>query len=238
CVVRSAVLFYLANYLGRFYLPVTWIAYAPQLIILIAVVLEVFGILFHPYETLPANTIGHFVMATIAVIVVAAVLTWRFPGAQPTAWMTFARALDQVVTWVLCLIFGLIVLFAKYFGIPWRHRLQGIALGFLIYLTVDVAVTTAVTQFRLPPYSAVWPFGMAAFLIACCTWTYYFAAEEAPRTAPTLDELRRIQDALRRIAGAIRDLSVADSGGAAHEPARRGFAHRFPRLELYWKRMR
>jgi hypothetical protein len=236
CVLRSSVLFYIANHFHQLYMPAKWLAYVPQLAILIALVLEMFYLLFHPYETLPANTIRHFVTAAIAVAALVIALTLRFPGAQPTLWMTFARAIDQVVTWVLCLIFGLIVLFAKYFGIPWRHRLQGIALGFLIYLTVDVAVATVVAQLRLPPYSPVWSLGMVAFLAACFTWAYYFATEEVPRTVPTLDELRRIQAALRRIAGAVRGLSGADSSGSGPELARR--RERFPALQPYWRRMR
>jgi hypothetical protein len=204
-VVRSLVLFYLANYCASLYQPVKWATYAvPQLPILIALVWEVFHILFHPYNTLPKQTIGHFVHATVVIAIIATAFAIRFPGAQPTAWMTFARATDQVVTWVLCAVFAFIALFASYFGIPWRHRVYGIGVGFLLYLAVDVVVETAIAQWRLPAYSPISYFGMFAFLGACVIWAYYFATEEAPRSAPTLEELRKLGPLLDEFATAVR----------------------------------
>jgi len=224
CVIHSLVLFYLSNYAPGYYLPVYWLTYVPELVILASLVQEMFYVLFHPYETLPANTLRHFLGAILAVAILILTLTAIFPGAQPKTWLTVARATDQAVTWLLCVIFTLIVLFAKYFGIPWRHRLQGIASGFLIFLSVDIFVTTIVTQLHLPPYSAVWSLGMFAFLAACCTWAYYFAAEDVARTVPSLEELRKAQLALQRVAGALSRFSGWENRTARKSSPREGVA--------------
>ena len=222
CVVRSTVLFYLAHNAMWLYRPVKWAAYVPQFVILVALVLEVFQVLFHPYKTLPQRTVGHFVQAIVAVAVAAIALAIRYPGAQATAWMTFARAADEVVSWVLCAIFAFIVLFSVYFGIPWRHRVYGIGAGFLFYLSVDIAVTTVVAQYRLPAPSIVWPLDMLAFLAACLIWIYYFATAEVQRAAPTAEQLGQLRTVLNGLAfvveGYSRKVSSVGSPNLAIKP--------------------
>jgi len=205
CVVRSLLLFYVANYAPSLYQSVKWATYGlPQLPIVIALVREVFHILFHPYNTLPKQTISHFMLATVAVAVLAVAFAIRYPGAQPTVWLTLARATDQVVSWVLCAVFGFIAFFAQYFGIPWRHRVYGIGAGFLLYLSADVVVETAIAQWRLPAYSPISYLGMLAFLGACMIWVYYFAAAEAPRSVPTLEELKTVKSLLEDLGAAVK----------------------------------
>lgn len=203
CVVRSTVLLYLAHRAIWLCTPVKWAAYVPQLIILVMVVVEVFHVVFHPYDTLPRGTVTHFVEATAAVAVVAVALAILFPGAEPKTWLRFARAMDQATSWVLCAVFGFIAIFSSYFGIPWRHRVFGIGLGFLFYLSVDVAVTTIVAHYGPTVFGTVWWVDMVAFLLACVIWGVYFGTAEAPRRVPTMDDFRRIQGALRRAAPVI-----------------------------------
>ncbi len=205
CVTRSVVLYCVAHANLSLYQPVKWIAYVPQLAILIAIVLEVVHRLFHPFDALPRDTMMHFLQATALVAVAAIGFAFRHPGAQPTAWMTFARAMDQVVSWILCAVFVFVALFSTYFGIPWRHRLYGIGLGFLIYLMADVAVTTAVSQLRLAPFSPIWLLDMLAFLAACLVWTRYFHAAEVPRSVPTSEQIKQIRDMLGDFANVVDD---------------------------------
>lgn len=211
CVARSLGLAYVAWATPPLYQPVKWIAYVPQLAILIAVVLEVLYRLFHPFDELPRNTMRHFVRATGLVAAAAIIFALLHPGAQPTAWMTFARAMDQVVSWVLCAVFVFVALFSSYFGIPWRHRLYGIGVGFLIYLVADVTVTTTVTQLRLAPLNPIWLLDMLAFLVACLVWTSYFHAAEVPRSVPTCEQLKQIQSVLGTFAKVVDDTQASAS---------------------------
>jgi hypothetical protein len=213
CVARSFCLLYISHTRLELYQPVKWILYVPQLAILIALVLEVFYVLFHPLESFPSHTIRHFVHSAGAVLFVAVVFALFHPGAQPTAWMTFARAVDQVVSWFLCAFFVLLALFSKYFGIPWRHRVYGIGLGFVIYLCADVAVTTVIAQMRLPPYSPIWLLDMFAFLVACLTWMYYFRSPEAPGSVPSCEQIAEIRAVLGVFATFVEGTSANRSRG-------------------------
>ena len=208
CVVRSFSLLYVSHQQSELYQQIKWIAYVPQFAILIAVVLEVLYLLFHPFETLPAKTMLHFLQAAGTVALVAVLFAVLHPGAQPSAWMTFARAMDQAVSWVLCSVFILVALFAKYFGIPWRHRVYGIGFGFLLYLSADVAVTTIVAQYRLPPFSPVWLLDMLAFLAACAIWIYYFSAREVARSVPSCEQVQRLRAVLGSLGNLISEAKL------------------------------
>lgn len=211
CVLRSFSLFYISRQVPDLYQPVRWIAYVPQFAILIAVVMEVLYLLFHPFEALPAKTMVHFVQATATVALVAVLFAVMHPGAQPSAWMTFARAMDQAVSWVLCSVFVLVALFAKYFGIPWRHRLYGIGFGFLLYLSADVAVTTIVAQLRLPPFNPVWLLDMLAFLVACIIWMYYFSVREVTRSVPTSEQIQRLRAVLGNLGNLLGESRLGNT---------------------------
>jgi hypothetical protein len=203
CVLRSTVLLWLWYRAAWLCVPVKWGAYVPQLVILLMLVMEVFEAVFHPCDTLPRGTLTHFLEAVGSVAVVAVAFAICFPGAQPTAWLTFARAMDQATSWVLCGIFGFIALFSSYFGIPWRHRAYGIGLGFLFYLSVDVAFTTIVAHYGQAAFSAIRWVDMAAFMLACVIWTVYFAMSETPRPVPTVEQLHRVRAALGGIRSAV-----------------------------------
>lgn len=199
CVVRSTVQLGLTFLAPELRAAVQWGAYVPQLVILVMLVLEVFHVVFHPYDTLPRGTLSHFIEAVLAVAVTAIAIAVRYPGTQPTAWLTFARAMDQVTAWVLCAVFGFIALFSKYFGIPWRHRVYGVGLGFLFYLSVDVAVTTIVAHYGPMVLGSIWWLDMVAFILSCLIWAIYFAAPEVGRPVPSMKDLQQIQTALEQL---------------------------------------
>jgi hypothetical protein len=208
-VLRSLLLFYIAHDAPALYRPASWGTDLPQQLLLVAVAVEVFHIIFRPYETLPKGTLARFLKATLAVVIIAVVFAIGYPGAQATGWLTYARAVDQATSWVLCAAFAFIALFSTYFGIPWRHRLYGIGIGFLFYLSVHVAVTTVIAQYRVPPHSAIWLLDMLAFLFANVVWAYYFSAAEAPRSVPTLEQLNKLSLILSRFAIKVDGLSRA-----------------------------
>jgi Ca2+/Na+ antiporter len=179
-----------------------WLAYLPQMVVLVMLVLEVFHHLFSPTSTLPAGTLTHFIEATLVCIAVIAGLTLLYPGQPHRTWVVVMWAMDQGASWVMLAIFGLIALLASYFGIPPRHQLQGIALGFFVYLTVDCVIVTITAQTDLE----LWPVDMAAFLLACLIWAYYFASPEVERKPFTTAQLRRLIPVLRSMRRTLSEI--------------------------------
>lgn len=211
CVMRSFLLFYIQrasmNPTAQ-YLALRWGLYAVQLVLLIAVVLEVVKIIFRPYEALPRGTLGNFVLATLTVAALAVMFTVRFPGAHPSEWLMLLRAVDQGLTWALWGIFAMFVAFSACLGIPWNHRVYGIVVGFFFYLSVDVAVATMTVQFGLWGNNYIWLLDMVAFMGACSVWTYSFAHAEVPRSLPTMEQVRRLSAVLSQYVVLIESLEV------------------------------
>jgi hypothetical protein len=213
CVLRSCVLFYSGFTLkgSTAYSLIRWGAYVPQSVLLIAVVLEVIQIVFRPFEALPRGARSNFVLAIFTFIFLTALFTFELPGGRFSEWITFLRAVDQGVSWSLLGIFAIISVFAKLVGIPWNHRVYGIVLGFLFYLSIDVVVVTMTAQRGFPVQNYISLVNMLAFLITCSEWTYYFAHEEVPRTVPKMDEVIRIAEILSQYVFVIESLEVTGS---------------------------
>jgi hypothetical protein len=215
CVVRSCLLLYAKCVLKSWsvYLLVWWGAYVPQSVLLIALVLEVIQIVFRPYEALPRGTLGNFVAATFVVLLFITAMTVRFPG-DTSQWMTFLRAMDQGVSWGLLSVFALIVGFASALGVPWAHRVYGIVVGFMFYLSVDVVVVTTTAQMAKSVHRFIWPLDMLAFLFAVSAWTYTFAHAEVPRTVAKVEEVNKIAALLSQYVFVIESLEVRRTPGA------------------------
>jgi hypothetical protein len=190
---------------------IRWGAYIPQSVLLIAVVLEVIQIVFRPYEALPRGTRSNFVLAIFTFVFLTALFCFGFPGRQFPEWITFLRAMDQGISWSLLGIFAIIAVFAKALGIPWNHRVYGVVLGFLFYLSIDVVVVSMTAWRGFPVQNYISLVNMLAFLITCSEWTYYFAHEEVPRALPKMDEVIRLAEILSQYVFVIESLEVTGS---------------------------
>ena len=210
CVLRSFLLLYAGFILNcrSVYSLIWWGAYWPQSVLLIAVVLEVIQIMFRPYDALPRGMLGNIWLAIFTVALLTTSFAVRFPGAQPSEWQTFLRAMDQGVSWTLLGIFAAISGFAGFLGIPWNHRLYGMVVGFVFYLLIDVVVVTMLAQVGITFGKYLWPVDMLAFLATCTGWTYCFTRAEVQRTVPTTDQVNRLAAVLSRYVFIIESLEL------------------------------
>lgn len=216
CVLRSGLLLVAKFVLHSTtaYAWIWWVAYIPQSVILTSLLLEVMQIIFRPFEALPRGTLSNFAAAVFSILLLVVAFTIRFPGSQPSEWATFLRAMDQGVSWVLLGVFAVISVCAGLLGVPWNHRVYGIVVGFTFYLSVDVAVVTIAAQIS-SARNLIWPCDMAAFLLACGVWFYYFLQDEVPVLAPKIDEVRKIAAILSHYVFVIESLEMKK---APHAP--------------------
>jgi hypothetical protein len=210
CILRSCLLLWAKCVLKSWpaYSLIWWGAYVPQSVLLVALVLEVIQIIFRPYDSLPRGMLGNFVLAIFTVVLLMAGFTLQFPGRQSSEWITFLRAMDQGVSWTMLGVFVAIIGFANALGIPWNHRVYGIVVGFVFYLSVDVVVVTMTAQIGISVRNYIWPLDMIAFLLACSGWTYCFAHAEVPLAVPKIVEINRIAAMLAQYVFVIESLEV------------------------------
>jgi len=193
---------------SEMYMALWWGAYPLQTVLLIFLVLEVIQNVFRPFDALPRNVLGNLTLAILAVGLLALAFTVRFPGATRSEWVIILKAVDQGISWTLWGVFVIIAAFTKALGIPWRHRLNGIIVGFALYLSIDVIVVTISTQGGDVMEKLFRPLDMTAFLSACCLWIWSFASVDVPQRVAVSVDVRRIASILCQYVVLVESLEV------------------------------
>jgi hypothetical protein len=168
---------------------------AISLILGILVISEVFGQIFKDYEAL--QRLGTLLLRwAIVVLVLLAVLSAAAaPGQYENQAMRALVLMERSVRIIQAGLLLLLFLFTSYFGISWKNYVLGIALGFGIFGSVQLAITAlhnvGAVSFHVFHLSS----GIAETL-ACLIWTAYMIAPEKRKTVDevpqyNLDEWNR-----------------------------------------------
>lgn len=94
--------------------------------------------------------------------------------------------LDLAITaWA---VFSILWIFSRSLGISWRPRLQGIVLGFVLYLSIDVAMVFVRARWPREAIGIAGQIGLIAYLLSLAVWGKTFWAAEPVRESAT-DEM-------------------------------------------------
>ena len=170
------------------------------------VIYEVFKHVVRDYPALRALGITVFRWVGVLLMLLTIVLAWFAPGTGAGQVMAKFYVIERTVSLLQSALLISLLLFSRYFSISWRSHAFGIALGFGIYASVNLAVyairariepagTNSVTDLLTLTIGAV-------YLCSVVVWmAYLFAREEIPagtRAVPQHDldswnqELRRL----------------------------------------------
>jgi len=178
------------------YASVNWGTRIVTLPLLIAVLVEVFAAVFRPYSTLPNGTLRWFRTVVTALIFITAVAALCFPGHAPGDWKNTVMVLDRSASIIFCGAFGFTALFSSFFGIPWQHRTYGIGVGFLLFMSVNIFIASISATYGIAIAAALNAVSMLGYTLALITWIIYFAVSDAPSRTATLEQLKRLKEAL------------------------------------------
>lgn len=190
---------------GRFPATYFWVYWANEgvdALLTLAVIQEIFVVVFKPYEALRRLGVITFRSLTILLCIVAAVVAVASPAAETNRTMAALLALDRSVQIVqLGLLFFLFV-FCQLFGMTWRHYVFGIAAGFFVMTAMGTAVL-AVRAHEGQGGNVWWfLFSPVGFTLGNCVWTYYFAFEKGLvplNIVPRTDQLVSWNQALTKV---------------------------------------
>jgi len=125
---------------GYFY--VFWMGEAVGFLLGFAVIYEVMKHVLRPYAALWELGRKLFLVVGGALLLLAAVSAAGTTAAvDHNGLMAWIYASGRSLRIVQCGLLGSLLLFSAYFGITWRHRVFGIALGLGIYASVELAAT-------------------------------------------------------------------------------------------------
>jgi len=170
------------------------------------VIYEIFKHVFRDYPAL--RSLGTILFRWIAVtlMLLTIVLAWLAPGTGAGQLMSKFYVIERTVSMLQCGLLIFLLLFSGYFSLSWRSHTFGLALGFGVYASMNLAAYAI--RARIEPAAANSTTDLmtvitgAVYLCSVLVWMAYLLAAErvpaVPRMLPSHD-LESWNDELRRL---------------------------------------
>jgi len=182
-LVRSLIL----HAMDRYSLTYFYSYYATEAIawaLGLAVIQEVMQHLLAPYHAVQHLVILLFRWGAALLILIAVLTAYNGPGLQVERLYSHILMFERGVRIVQVGLLSLLFIFARAMRLRWPHYVFGIALGFAIFTSVELALVTMRT-YDIWTHTLFAILNPTAFVVAQGVWLYYLAApEHAPAYQP------------------------------------------------------
>lgn len=183
-VVSFAIQFTTYHWASRVqYFWAFWTLAALSVGISFAVIYEVFGEIFHPFEGLRDLGTVLFRWAAAVLVVAATLMVLATPTPSKSVFLSAIVSLERSVRVMQCGMVLLMILCAPYLGLKMRHRVFGVGAGFGVVAAIDLLAIAAVGRFGYSPQAQMYYnlAKMAAYNLAAIFWCGYFLRPEPAR---------------------------------------------------------
>jgi hypothetical protein len=147
-------------------------------VIRFCIIYEILIHLFHNYPSLNRSGKILFRSAALILLVMAVVLSRGGYGAGAEHLRVVVSILDRTFSIVQCGLLLAMFLFSRYFGLSWRSSAFGIALGFGIFASVELASSAIRSQVGQSGNHFLDYFTMATYHLCVLIWLFYMLAPE------------------------------------------------------------
>jgi hypothetical protein len=162
----------------RAYFYISWVGRAVGLTLGFLVIHEIFAHVFKPYPAIRKLGGLLFKWAAAVLIFLVVIASASAPSTGPSHTVFNFFLLDRALAILQCGLLLLLFLFSSYFGLSWRHYIFGIALGFGLYGTSELALAALRTEFG-PSLDAVFNLGAPlAYNCSVLIWIFYLLRPE------------------------------------------------------------
>jgi hypothetical protein len=176
-LVRGIVLSHAHTYVQYFYR--YWAVEAADYALGMMVVYEIYRHVFRRYEALRSFGSLLFRWCFIVLGTVAIWLGSVVHGTQEARVLGAVLALGLGATFISAGLLSLLFVFTSSFGLTWKHYAFGIAIGFGLFLSIDVASFAMRVHAGSAAMSVFSIIRSSAYGFALLTWIGYFATQEA-----------------------------------------------------------
>ena len=163
------------------------------------VVLEILVHVLEPFESLPGRTVARFCFWAVLGISTAVVLSVVIPHSShdfsPTLLFDLPLTLERTIFLADAAILWIILLQAKALGITWKSSVAEIAIGFVLYLTVQ-----STSRFVMAVYDVSVARNIAnevaqfSYLIALGSWIWTMTHRDPLPPRPAAESLEKMQE--------------------------------------------
>lgn len=177
-VFRTLVLAAIHRLQPNSYFRTYWFAESISILLGFAVVYELYTKIFHRYKGLHWAGGMLFGCGAVLLLLAAVVAAAANSGADSPGVVKALVLLERSVRVMQCGLLGFLFLVTVYLGLPWRSHLFGIALGFGVFASIELAAV-ALRSHLGPAFASVYSQVRAAAYAGCVLiWVAYLLARE------------------------------------------------------------
>ena len=168
-----------------------------EAILLNLVLLEILVKVLDPFESLPGRTVARFCYWAVLGISAAVALSVMMPSGPTLPKETYIQVLltiERTIFLADAALLWLLLVQSKSLGITWKSSVSEIAIGFVLYLTVQATTRFMVSIYPGPVLRSISSeVGQAAYLIALLGWIWTITHRDPVALPLSSDAAERMQ---------------------------------------------
>jgi hypothetical protein len=165
-----------------------------EAILLNLVLLEILIKVLDPFEALPGRTVARFCYWAALATSAAVAFSVLMPGGQKESSIQVALTIERTIFLVDASLLWILLVQSKALGISWKSALAEIAIGFVLYLTVQATTRFVESRFQNPVLISICSeVGQSAYLIALLGWIWTITHRDPVLAPPSAEALARVQ---------------------------------------------
>ena len=165
-----------------------------EAILLNLVLLEILIKVLDPFEGLPGRTVARFCYWTLLAITAAVTFSVMMPGSHTESYTQVALAIERTVFLVDASLLWILLVQSKALGITWKSSIAEIAIGFVLYLTVQATTRFMVSRLQNRALISICSeVGQAAYLISLLGWIWTITHRDPVPAPPSAEAMARVR---------------------------------------------
>jgi hypothetical protein len=165
-----------------------------EAILLNLVLLEILVKVLDPFESLPGRMVARFCFWAVLGISTAVALSVMMPSGHKQTYIEVPLTIERTIFLADASLLWLLLVQSKKLGITWKSSVAEIAIGFVLYLTVQATTRFVVSIYPGPILRSISSeVGQFAYLIALLSWISTIMRRDPVAAPLSSDVVARIQ---------------------------------------------
>jgi hypothetical protein len=165
-----------------------------EAILLNLVLLEILVKVLDPFESLPGRTVARFCFWAVLGISTAVALSVMMPSGHKQTYIEVPLTIERTIFLADASLLWILLVQSKALGITWKSSVAEIAIGFVLYLTVQATTRFVVSIYPDPVLRSISSeVGQFAYLVAVLSWIWTITHRDPVPTPLSSEAVARIQ---------------------------------------------
>ena len=166
-----------------------------EVVLLSLVVLEILVKVLEPVEVLPARTVAQACFWAALGISVAVALSVFIHGSKADPWYDLPLTMERTIFLADSILLWIMLFQARAFGITWKSSVAEIAIGFVLYLTVQATTRFVMSVYANGPVANIASgVGQFAYVIALGSWIWTITHRDPQPARASAETMARMRE--------------------------------------------